>query len=310
MRLDNKDKDIPDKLSELEDYLAKRESAVSLKPDTQARIIWNSDSKPQKTEYAIIYLHGFRASHPEGHPVHRQIAKHFGYNLFLSRMEEHGIESDYPLLDLTEEKLLRSAHFAFAIGRRIGKKVIVMGTSTGGSLGLYLAANPAYQKKISALVLYSPLIRFYGVKEKLLMYPFSRALLKVIPGKKHLIKTQSTFAEDKIWDSTYALQGALALGSFMQHYMKRDLYQNITCPVFAGYYYRNKKEHDQVVSVPAIKTMVNGLGTRTQNVNITNFSEAKSHVICNNLVSKAVNEVIDETKKFLKIVVSHGSRES
>lgn len=299
--------DIPDKLSELDDYLTNRESSYSLKPGTEAKIIWNSASGPQKTEYAIVYLHGFRASHPEGHPVHRQLAEHFGYNLFLSRMEEHGIESSLPLLELTEEKLLRSAHFALEIGRRIGEKVIVMGTSTGGSLGLYLASKRSYQKDITALILYSPLIRFYGTKEKLLTHPLARSFLKVVPGKKHLIKTKTTFAEEKIWNSSYALQGALALGSFVQHYMKHDLYKNITCPVFAGYYFRNKHERDEVVSVSAIKKMVSGLGTRTQFVNITNFPSAKSHVICNSLVSKAVNEVIAESKKFLKIVVSHVS---
>ncbi len=307
MCLDRMDTDIPDKLSELDDYLANRESSYSLKPGTEAKIIWNSDSRPQKTEYAIVYLHGFRAYHPEGHPVHQQIAEHFGYNLFLSRMEEHGIESNYPLLELTEEKLLRSAHFAFEIGRRIGEKVIVVGTSTGGSLGLYLAAQRAYQKKLTALILYSPLIRFYGTKEKLLTYPLARSFLKVIPGKKHLIKTKTTLEEERIWNSSYALQGALALGSFVQHYMKYDLYKNITCPVFAGYYFRNKHERDEVVSVPAIKTMISGLGTRTQFVNITNFPGARSHVICNSLVSKAVNEVIEESKKSLKIVVSHVS---
>jgi esterase/lipase len=154
--------DIPERLSELDNYLAKRESRYNLKPGTEAKIVWHEEVQ-RPTDYAIVYLHGFRASHPEGHPVHQEIAKHFGCNLFLSRMEEHGVISDYPLLNLTEEKLLRSARFAFEIGRRIGKKVILMGTSTGGSLSLYLAAQRKFQKTISALILYSPLIHFYGI---------------------------------------------------------------------------------------------------------------------------------------------------
>ena len=64
-----------------------------LKPGNEARIIWANDSAKQKTEYAIVYLHGFSASQAEGDPIHRNIAKEFGCNLYLSRLAEHGIDT-------------------------------------------------------------------------------------------------------------------------------------------------------------------------------------------------------------------------
>ncbi|HKK45940.1 MAG TPA: hypothetical protein VJ964_10480 [Balneolaceae bacterium] len=302
--------DIPDHPDQLDDYLAKRESAYPLKPGTAAKIIWNSESHPQKTEYSIVYLHGFRASHPEGDPAHRTIARKFGCNLFLSRLDEHGIESEYPLLDLTEEKLLQSARFALEIGKRIGKKVIIMGTSTGGSLALYLASREEFKPTITTLVLYSPLIRFHGIKEKFLMSSPGRKCLSVIPGRKHLIETsQTTYAEDRIWNKSYALGGAIALGSFVQHYMQKRLFARIKCPVFTGYYHKNSREQDTVVSVPAIRKMVKNLGSRTHSVKSVNFPEAKNHVICSSLVSKSVKSVIESTEKFLKNVVSQEARE-
>jgi esterase/lipase len=302
---------IPYELSQLDNYLAERESAYDLKEGAEAKIIWNSESGVEKTDYSVVYLHGFRASHPEGDPVHRKIADSFGYNLYLSRLEEHGIHTQYPLLHLTEKKLVRSARFAFEMGRRIGHKVILMGTSTGGSLALWLASQNEFKEKISSLILYSPLIRFYGIKEKLLTNSLSRKLLHIMPGKKHLIKTKgTTFAEDRIWNKEYAMQGALALGAFVEHNMQDNLFSNVTSPVFIGYYYKNKREHDQVVSVPAIREMTKKLGTRTKFVHSTNFPEAKNHVICSSLLSKAVSNVIQGTTNFLKDVGPQVSSEN
>lgn len=301
--------DIPDDLPSLDPYLSDREAAHNLKPGTAAEIIWNSAR--EKTEYSIVYLHGFRASHPEGNPVHQKISEKFGFNLFLSRLEEHGVASEYPLLQLTEEKLLYSARFAFEIGHRIGEKVILMGTSTGASLALWLAAQDRYKKHISSIILYSPLIRFFGLKEKLLMSNATRTLLRLLLGKKHLIKTKgTTYAEDKIWNSAYALQGALSLAAFIEHHMQRDLFSKVQCPVFTGYYFKNKREQDRVVSVPAIKRMVNQLGSRTEMIQCVNFATAQSHVICSSLVSKAVPKVIHSTTKFLKYIGAHTPREN
>lgn len=297
--------EIPSDLYELEYFLDERESRFDLKEGTKAQIVWDSQKRKQ-TKYAIVYLHGFRASHPEGNPVHKTIAKSLGCNLFLSRMEEHGIKSNYPLLNLTEEKMLRSARFAFEIGRRIGKKIILMGTSTGGSLALYLASKPEYQEDISSLILYSPLIDFYGISAKLLTNKLSRKVLTYIPGKKHLITAKNTtFAEDKIWNRRYALAGALELGAFVEHHMTSALFQKVSHPTFVGYYYKNKNEQDTVVSVSAIKKMVRNLGTRTELLYTSNFPEANSHVICSSLVSRSADHVIDNTTKFLEGIDFH-----
>ena len=297
--------EIPTDLHKLDNYLENQESKFDLKEGTKAQIVWNSP-EPKQTEYAIVYLHGFRASHPEGDPVHKTVAKTFGCNLFLSRMEEHGVKSEYPLLELTEEKMLQSARFALEIGRRIGKKIILMGTSTGGSLALYLASKPKYQNDIKALILYSPLIDFYGISAKLLTTKLSRKTLSVIPGKRYLItQKNSTFAEDKIWNKRYALAGALELGAFVENNMTTSLFKKVSHPTFVGYYYKNKTDQDTVVSVSAIKKMIQNLGTRTESLHITNFPEAQNHVICSSLVSKSVDRVIGNTSKFLKDIGSH-----
>src|SRR5687768_4453312 len=131
---------VPDS-NAVEHYVASVESKLPLRPDNQARIIWYNDSLKNKTDYSIVYLHGFSASQKEGDPVHYSIANYYGCNLYLSRLHDHGIETDQPLLNYTAEGVWESAKQAYAIGKQLGKKVILMGTSTGATLALKLAAE-------------------------------------------------------------------------------------------------------------------------------------------------------------------------
>src|SRR5687767_13606952 len=137
----------------LEQYVATREAQHKLKRDNEARIIWANDSAKTKTHYSMVYLHGFTASQAEGEPVHRDIARKFNCNLYLSRLAEHGIDTVDAMVNLTVDKYWESAKEALAIGKQLGDTVILIGCSTGGSLALKLAAE---YPEIHALILLSP----------------------------------------------------------------------------------------------------------------------------------------------------------
>ena len=66
---------IPSDAAALEKYIATNESKHKLKPDNEARILWFNDSTKEKTNFAVVYLHGFSASQEEGDPVHQEFAK-------------------------------------------------------------------------------------------------------------------------------------------------------------------------------------------------------------------------------------------
>src|SRR6478735_12011384 len=123
---------VPSDATALENYVQNNEAQHKLKPDNEARIIW-FDSAKTKTEYAIVYLHGFSASQEEGRPIHTNIAKEFGCNLYLSRLAGHGIDTTQPMIHLTADELWESAKQALQIGKRLGNERMIMATSTGGS---------------------------------------------------------------------------------------------------------------------------------------------------------------------------------
>ena len=74
-RYDAKLPDIPSDAQQLKKYISDHEALHKLKPDNEAKIIWLNDSSKEKTDYAVVYIHGFSASEEEGDPVHYQFRK-------------------------------------------------------------------------------------------------------------------------------------------------------------------------------------------------------------------------------------------
>lgn len=128
-------------LDGLEAFVNEREMAVkNLKPDNEARIIW-AEANQQKTKYAVVYLHGFSASPMEGDPTHLAFAKEYGANMYLARLDGHGIASEDAFLDISPAKMMEDAREAVAIGKLLGEQVVIMAASTGATLAAYIAAE-------------------------------------------------------------------------------------------------------------------------------------------------------------------------
>jgi len=157
----------------LDQVLRDRESTVQyLKDDNEARVIW-TDSIPTKTAYSIVYLHGFSASQGEGYPMHLNLADSLDANMYLPRLPEHGVHYQDAMKDLTPVMLVEAAKDAIAIGKSIGDKVIVVGCSTGGTLGIFLAAG---DPDLEALVLLSPNIEIRSPGAAMMTGPWGRQL--------------------------------------------------------------------------------------------------------------------------------------
>ena len=284
----------------LEQEIIQRESTNPLvKPDNQARIVWADSTRKEKTPYSMVYLHGFGASQGEGAPVHTMLAERYGCNLYLARLEEHGIESDSTLKSLTAEKLLNSAREAVAIGYALGEQVIVVATSTGGALGLVVAGeNP----DLAGLILYSPLIAPYDEQLYLLNRPWGVQLMEASLGADHLIE-ERTGLNKLYWSRYYHINGYVTLAVLVEETMTEETFRKVTCPVFLGYYYKNEEEQDQTVSVSAMHPMFEQLGTLPHQKRKVAFPEAGSHVIASYIRSHDWQGVYQATDAFIQEVM-------
>jgi pimeloyl-ACP methyl ester carboxylesterase len=293
---------IPSAPAALESYIHDQEASHKLKPDNEARIVWAHDSLKDQTEYVLLYLHGFSACQEEGDPVHRDIARTFGCNLYLARLAEHGIDTTDQLLNLTADKYWESAKQALAIARQLGKKVIVMGTSTGGTLALQLAA--AYPDSISALVLLSPNIEINDPNAWVLDKHWGLQIARKVRGSDYI-----TFPEDygplfrQYWYTNYRIEGAVALGELLETTMNKKTFQKVRQPTALLYYYKDKVHQDSTVKVSAALEMFDELGTPADLKYKEAVPEAGTHVIGSSIRSHDVESVRKGIAHFLSDIL-------
>lgn len=281
----------------VEQNIIRRETLIkNIKPDNESRIVWNDSVKKDKTPYCIVYLHGFSASPEEGDPVHRDIARKFGCNLYLPRLYAHGLKEQEPLLELDEKKYLATAKEAVAEAACLGKKVIIMGTSTGCTFALYIASgNP----DIAGLILYSPNVDLRDSRSFLLTRPWGLQIARMIVGGNYYAFPGPASAE-KYWNMKYRIEAIVCLKNILEHTMTKDVFNKIKQPVLMCYYYKNEKEQDNIVSVPAMLSMFDQLGTVNTLKRKVAIPNAGTHAIASGLWSKGIADVERETTGFLE----------
>ncbi len=293
-------KDLPSisaSIGNIENYVKNNDAGLQLKPDNESRIFWANDSVKERTNYCLLYLHGFSASWYEGYPAHVKFAEKFGFNLYIPRLASHGIETEDALINMTPDRLWESAKEALMVARNLGKKVIIMSSSTGGTLALQLAAN--FPEYVNGLILYSPNVRINEAGAFLLSKPWGLQMVRKINGGKYRITNEDFASKDcQYWNCKYRMEAAVYLQQLIDVTMKKETFKNVTAPVFLGYYYKDEDNQDETVKVSAALKMFNQLGTPPDRKTKVAFPEAGEHVIACELTSGSVEEVIAETIKF------------
>jgi len=166
---------LPRTPAEVPQYLAERERREpGIRPGTERVVRWAAGA-PRRTPLAFVYLHGFSASRQEVAPLADIVAETFAANLFYTRLTGHGRDSD-AMLGGNAAAWQQDAMEALDIGRVIGERVVLLSTSTGGTLSTWLASR-THDDTIAAMVMISP---NFAPRERLLYafdWPVVGALL-------------------------------------------------------------------------------------------------------------------------------------
>ncbi len=295
----NKEKPaVPSEPAALETYIRGQEALHKLKPDNEARIVWANDSLKGQTPYVLVYLHGFSSSQGEGDPVHRYIARKFGCNLYLARMAEHGIDTVDAMANLTADNYWESAKQALAIGKQLGQKVILMGTSTGGTFALQLAA--AYPEDVAALVLLSPNIAINEPTAWVLNNHWGLQIAHMVTGSDYIeSKEDHGPLYRQYWYTKYRTEAAVALEELLETTMNKGTFEKVKQPVGLFYYYKDKIHQDSTVKVSASLEMFDQLGTPADQKYKQAIPEAGTHVIGSSIRSHDVEGVEKGVSHFM-----------
>ncbi len=290
---------VPTDFNALEEYVANKETTTKdIRTGNEANFYWQDSLA--KTEYSIVYLHGFSASHVEGDPVHYAISDKFGYNMYLSRLARHGIDSKTELGELTSQEFVDSALEAIEIGKKIGDKVILLGCSTGGTLGL---AAMAHDPEIHAGIFYSPNIDIYDQNSKLLTMPFGLKLAQLIQGSKTRVVNLPPICHD-FWTMEYVLEALVSLRKLLNSTMTEETFKKITQPVLSVVWYENEEIQDKTISTDAVEKMIEQLSTSKEKKQFLKLASVGAHVMCSDMQSKDIQIVVDKTSDFMTEILA------
>ena len=298
--------DVP--LAQLDTHISMREKFVEdLKPGNEGRIVWQ-DSTKQKTKYCLLYLHGFSASSEEGAPLHTEFAAKYGMNLYLPRLEGHGRSAENSFEDLTPKAYMDSAKDALKIASLLGDKVIIMGCSTGATLGVYLAAH--HPELVEALFLYSPNIDLYDTNSRMFTWPWGRQLLEQVLGSEYYTVNYEGSEGAKYWNPKYHINGLIALKGLINQTMTKQTFAKINQPTLVCSFYKDEEVHDDVVSHDAMDRFYNQIATAENYKELIQFPDVIGHVFTSAIFSEDYKKALAISEKFAEEKIGLSSIET
>jgi len=230
---------------QIEAWLAGRERAMpDIVPGLEKRVVWAGPAG-QATPVSLVYLHGFSASSEEIRPVPDLVAESLGANLFYTRLSGHG-RGGAAMAEPAVQDWIDDLAEAVAVGRVLGERVYLIGTSTGGTLAAVAANDEGLSQRIAGVVLVSPNFglnhRFAG----LLTWPLARYWVPLVLGAE-VGFTPLNEAHGAFWTTRYPAQAVMPMAALTKAAAGLD-YFTVAMPSLFLF-----SPQDTVISVPAIR---------------------------------------------------------
>jgi len=233
----------------VEAYLQERDDRnAPIKPGCGSSVRWAPGAQGKQIDTVVIFMHGFSASPRECEPVDVKVAEELGAHLLRYRLSAHGYEGDLERAgmalrdDAGRDAYLHDMAVAFALGKLLGRRVIILGCSTGGTLAVWLAAQPWAQADIHALVLFSPAFAIAKVgttvynllKWVLLLLPRTggTAILHAINGPINRVPYMNEI-QNEIWTMAYPTE---SISPLLEMYVSVEVavpMARVRCPTLA-----------------------------------------------------------------------------
>lgn len=221
--------ELPAQLAAFDAWLAEREARhADLRPDNHGRIVW-ADGERRRRPLAIVYLHGFSASPMETAPLSDRLAEELGAHLYLPRLRGHG-RTPEAMASADHADWLSDAREALEVGRLLGERVILVGTSTGGTLATLMAAEAA--DSVAALILIAPNFGIADRRTLLLTWPGARHWLHWLVGRERIVEAENE-AHARYWTLRYATHTLVSMYALVRRLKRRVRPEQLTVPVLA-----------------------------------------------------------------------------
>jgi esterase/lipase len=255
-------------------------------------IVWAHPDR-RRTRLAVVYLHGYTATRQEVAPLCDRLAAALGANLFYTRLAGHG-RAPQALGDARAEDWLHDAAEALAIGRALGEQVVVVGTSTGGTLALWLAQQPGAEA-IAAQVLVSPNLGPRDERATLLAGPWGEQLQRLLIGEEYAWQPAND-AQAKYWTWRYPARALVPMMALVK--MVRDSpLERLRTPTLVIH-----SPEDTVVSPARIEAAYARLGSAAKRiVKVSGSEDRANHVLAGDILApRGTDELLAPMLDFLR----------
>ncbi len=273
---------LPDSIAALPAWFATQERAAGVTdPDVAKRVVFADSMRPAKTPWSVVYLHGFSATRQETSPLSEEVARALGANLYETRLRGHGLPGD-SLGHVQARDWMGDAAFSLDVARRLGDSVLVIGTSTGGTLGVWLATLPKpVREGLQALVLISPNFAPKDPVAGLLTLPWAEVVLpRFMPKREWTAKNEE---QKRFWTMRYPSTALFPLQALVEHVRDASL-NDYDVPTLVFY---NASDH--VVDAKRTTTWLDALdanGTvKAERVLVFPTNGEDGHVIAGRIVA-------------------------
>lgn len=269
--------ELPIEWQQLPSWLKQQESAWDVVPGGEKHIHFANPDHPEKTDYVLLYIHGFSATRQELAPIPEQLEQALGANSYSTRLTGHGVGSE-GLGKATAGDWLKDTAEAWQIATQLGHKVIVLSCSTGGTLATWLAEQPSAQEHLAALVLVSPNFKIRMWAARMFTWPWSRYWLRFVAGEFRETEAPNEFVE-RFWTTRYPTRVLHELQSLVQAIQKSPIEQVRTPTLFIY------SDYDQVVDSRYTDKVYQGWGAERERVKVEALVGHSNHVVAGDLLA-------------------------
>lgn len=265
-------------------YFSDRESAIdNITPGVEKQVIWAGEAEAV-TEWSVLYIHGFSATAQEIRPVPDNVAKALGANLIYTRLQGHG-RGGAAMAEATVAGWMNDVAEGLAAARKIGSRVLILSTSTGGTLATAAAVDGTLSQDIAGIVLISPNFAINNPAAPLLTLPAARYWAPLIAGAERSFEPANE-GQARYWTTRYPSVAALPLAALVQKVVALDL-SRAQVPALFWYV-----DQDQVVRAEATADVAARWGGPVSVVQPTLGldDDAFAHVIAGDILSPGQTE--------------------
>ena len=285
--------------SDVDAYLSRRESSVSnLRPGEAKAVVWADAETRTRTPIALVYFHGYSADRHEVDPLLSRIAQPLGANVFYTRLSGHGRDGA-AMAEATVEAWMDDAAEAVAVGAALGERVVLVGTSTGGTLAVWAAARPEAAGRVAALAVISPNFHPRDKWSRILLWPWGGQIARLIIGAERCFEPEN--AEQELHGTVcYPTSALLPMMALVEHVRTMPL-DGVTVPILVAY-----SREDAVVDSEETRLAFGRFGSsHKQLVEISGSEDPARHVIAGDIMSPGTtDEIARSILDFLRLIPS------